>query len=69
MHFSAEPDGYGQIAAGAAIDPDGRIVVAATIIGAPPGATLDLDPGPGVASFVTPSDLDFEQLAVIVLAP
>jgi hypothetical protein len=64
--FSPEPAGYGQVAAGMAVAPDDRIIVAATIM-APAGATVDLDPGPNVASFVTPND--YSQLAIFVIEP
>jgi len=34
---------------------------------APAGATVDLNPGPGVTSFVTPND--YSQLAIFVIEP
>jgi len=66
LRFSPEPDGYGQMAAKMAVAPDDRIIVGATIM-APAGATVDLNPGPGVTSFVTPND--YSQLAIFVIEP
>ena len=67
LTFSPEPDGYGQRVAGLAVDPDGRIVVIAYVSEPPAGATLDLDPGPSVAPFVTPNA--YNQLVIVVLEP
>jgi hypothetical protein len=66
LSFSPEPDGYGQLANGVAVDPDGRIIVTAYVAQPAAGATLDLDPGPGVTSFVTPNT--FNQFVIVILA-
>jgi hypothetical protein len=58
--------GTNQAVGGLAVDANGHVVVAVTIH-APAGATLDVDPGPGVSTFVTPNA--GAQLAIIELAP
>ncbi len=52
----------GEVAVGA----DGHVIMAVTIQ-APAGTTLDVDPGPGVSTFVTPSAGN--ALAILELAP
>ncbi|HEY7374530.1 MAG TPA: hypothetical protein VIF57_20370 [Polyangia bacterium] len=58
--------GTNQAVGGLAVDANGHVVVAVTIH-APAGATLDVDPGPGISTFVTPNA--GAQLAIIELAP
>jgi hypothetical protein len=58
--------GVSQDVGDVAVDADGHVVVVATIH-APAGATLDVDPGPGVSTFVTPNA--GVQLAIVELAP
>jgi hypothetical protein len=67
LTFAPEPDGYGQRPAGVAVTEDGLIVVVAYVLEPPAGATFDLDPGPGVTSYVTPNA--YNQLVITVLAP